>query len=377
MRNNYFIKCALTVTFLIFFASCASAPPLVKKETPNMVLEISKPEYTMPKSVLYEEVEKQLSDFLNDSISKSILDEQFNTKTSNFSDPIKFSTIDQFTIEKASNELTTFLKNYIEQNKNQIHWMVGDRDLQWRCEQRSPVIFKTENNKLDSITGILFLNALFTSDCTYYSALTKRREPENYNSSLSLKIKFAENDSAILLIIEEITTNNTNGAFIKAQKNTEIIQNAIRNNVVEINKRGMDQFINLKSSIIYDTKIKLRKRYQVENIERIKKEKVYNVPFNVAVSRLQRKFESYKYSIENSTFTYNGKDSFKYADVNLDYINNLALKFFPETKNRTAIVFEKEFEPVFDSFKEQYIYGRNEALLDLENTIKNIEMQIN
>ena len=130
-------------------------------------------------------------------------------------------------------------------------------------------------------------------------------------------------------------------------------------------------YLKLKKKVVVSIWHRIKYRYEKKSKEEIKLgEKIYPVPFDVAVSRLQRNFEKSKYDEKDSTFfivdNYAGEKTSWNSEI------SLTVKLFPEAGGKTAVVFGGTYLPVYDNMAGKPVFGKGESEKYLKSIIRNI-----
>ena len=105
---------------------------------------------------------------------------------------------------------------------------------------------------------------------------------------------------------------------------------------------------------------RLSSRFQLSNDLVVDKtpSRTYNLPFELANSRLQRKLNAYKYSVELTRY--------ELSDVVIGTGNyqlpvKTVIRLFPEENGKTAIEFSLEYKSVYDTFLGRNVYSDVES----------------
>jgi hypothetical protein len=86
-------------------------------------------------------------------------------------------------------------------------------------------------------------------------------------------------------------------------------------------------------------------------------EEIYKVPYEIALSRIQRRLDSYKFVADHSRYEFHDTQKFyqEFADL------KIILRIFPEENGRTASIISLAYTPVFDNFAKKPALGEAEA----------------
>ena len=102
-------------------------------------------------------------------------------------------------------------------------------------------------------------------------------------------------------------------------------------------------------------------------------QKIYKIEFNVALSRIQRKLNSYAFDSGKSTFTFKDEKSFSYCQYPfVQYTATTTLSLFPESNGRTALVFHAKRNLINDNLTMQS-FGESEGKKDFHNVIASVD----
>lgn len=110
--------------------------------------------------------------------------------------------------------------------------------------------------------------------------------------------------------------------------------------------------------ILADMKKRIASRYK-NVFSSIKTEKTYNLTPDVIASRIQRKLDAYKYVQDRTRYEFSDKKK-----LGLD--QNIAIKtivnVFPESKDRSAVAFELQYQDIADTFNAgRHVFGEKAA----------------
>lgn len=156
-----------------------------------------------------------------------------------------------------------------------------------------------------------------------------------------------------------------------SEKQPSLILSSMAEFIVDWNK--LDNYLNTNTTKIIDGK-EMYMDYISERIKYLKSvfstrfytlsevsykypEKIYSLPFDVVLSRLQRNLSAYKFDREKSRFVFydNGIEVYK---TNHQVVRNdltFVVNIFPESNNKTVIVYELTYKPIVDSFTRKYL----------------------
>lgn len=156
-----------------------------------------------------------------------------------------------------------------------------------------------------------------------------------------------------------------------SEKQPSLILSSMAEFIVDWNK--LDNYLSTNTTKIIDGK-EMYMDYISERIKYLKSvfstrfytlsevsykypEKIYSLPFDVVLSRLQRNLSAYKFDREKSRFVFydNGIEVYKtnHQVVRSDF--TFVVNIFPESNNKTVIVYELTYKPIVDSFTGKYL----------------------
>ena len=121
---------------------------------------------------------------------------------------------------------------------------------------------------------------------------------------------------------------------------------------------GEQEYLNTLKSISQRINSQLANRYNKRSLKVLEnEERSYKVTSDVMSSRIQRKLGMYKYSSENTRYELNDKITTKNITIDLKTI----IKIFPEEAGKSSVVFSLEYSPVYDTFAQIDLFGKNNA----------------
>ena len=360
----------LYATVLFVAAAAVTANAEIKNEpvTHNLqtpVLLILNTEYAVVKnkSDIYETMKEQFRGFIADQPSQNVLKNVFAEKMKNYSDPVTFEM--KLSPEETLNGFSEELKKKIINNEGKIVWLSENV----RSCTAPAIDFHYNINNPSGADGILNIDAQITKNC---DALRHRIELK-----MHFEMPFKKNQGELVLSLDKFNTlggwklpfggYRTELASINVEKVISLIQD-VPQTLVSPKTATMRDYNALLSSITQAVQGKLSHRYyKAENDSRLKTEKTYKVSFDVAVGRLQRSLDQYKYEKEKSTFSFDEP-----ANINgIDLKRHIFVRLFPEMNNQVAVVVDMTYDLVVDSLTND-TYGEREARQSFDSTINHL-----
>jgi hypothetical protein len=142
---------------------------------------------------------------------------------------------------------------------------------------------------------------------------------------------------------------------------------------IAINSDGLDALRNkIKTEI---TSGIFTRRFTAISSSQIKSktEKTYEIDFNTAVGRMQRKLNNYKFDPGQSSFSFRAEKDFAYCGgTPAKYGETTTIKLFPESNGRTAAVLETSRDDVFDGLL-KVSSGRTEGKTVFDELVANVD----
>lgn len=96
-------------------------------------------------------------------------------------------------------------------------------------------------------------------------------------------------------------------------------------------------------------------KYPLQSVEL--REHRYDIPLNIAISRIDRSISKYKYSADKTRFMFFDEKNFFNNSIKLHTIVSL----YPEEGRKTVIVFHLQYIPIFNNIVNRYAFGKREA----------------
>lgn len=359
LRRKFYLL-GIIVLSIMSFTGCV--PQEVKLDSPLQIGEANG--YSMSKSQkeIYDDVRRKAM-HISDEAAENYLKSLFDSRTKKYGDSVTFD----YSGERILRYFAASMKNALPANAEKLLLITK---FDW-CHEPQVYVDDSVPN------GNLMMHVSIIKDCgenQQYPRVTY------YWSNLCdavINILPVHDGRATNLSLNEFTTrgqatltssNNYNKLIVPRNTcNREQFMsliNSIPNSMPKPESVVEQDYDSYVAQIVQEVEGKLKNRYSVRKGDPLKTEKTYNVSFEVAVGRLQRALNNYKYEKEHSTFTFEddvdirGKLQKRIVTVSL----------FPETKNRVAVDINMTYNLIVDSMSPN-VYGDKEARDSFESTI--------
>lgn len=120
-----------------------------------------------------------------------------------------------------------------------------------------------------------------------------------------------------------------------------------------------------------ENKIKrtIEKRYSSLGRDSIKDDVIFDVEYEVALSRLQRHFNADSFDIKTTRFFINNGQFCIQKDICSDFETKFVL--YPESNKKTSFVFSVKYQKINDSFTDKVVFSKKQSLFFYRQKILN------
>lgn len=351
-RKNIIYMSLAAALFFAHFADAAS------DLTVPVVTEYS---LVRQKNDAYEDAKKQLQGQIVDKPSEILLRNVLAEKTANYPDNIAIKI--NFSTEELLKTFADQLSKQIALNAGKVFW-VGKN---FSCSNPAA---KFAIKDLNGTTGTLTAESIIEKPCRI---CTQTLGCQNNNlwgkTELAFSIKPEPGKSIFSLEKFDTSSSGSRIPFLPSSDgiHEDVLVALIKKSLPNAETTAMNEYRSLISSTVLDVSIKLRNRYSKSNSGLLKTEKIYNLSFDIAVARLQRTLDKFKYEKDQSTFFF--EESLNIGNKMLK--RKTLVKLFPESNNRVAVVIDMSYETLTDSLSKE-VYGENESRTSFDSTIASI-----
>ncbi len=386
MEKNGLFTIIFSICLLIF-TGCAGLRtidheiPVPEKESFTIKF---KDTVIIQKKDFSKELKRALDKYLMDKDSQEYFNTVFDKHIKSYADPIVFekNIVDPPTPEKVAMKIAGNFSAIVEKDKEKIHQLFhgNNKYMRFRFYPNKPVIFKSDIQKDSDSQGRFSFNITFVQPYKYSSSAGN----PTYNtmgSNVMLEMKYEKiEENEIKFSIDNISIKSDekgpaydSNSIYGSSVDSEALLRSIRQIPSSIHQAdAQPEYKKFKASIIGEVKKTLNSRCMIKSGKRLKKEEQYSIRFEVAMSRLQRELDRFKYSTEESTFQFIDKKACPFGNSSVNYKTDLNVKLFPETNGKTAIIFEIVYNQLFDTLTNRNIYGQKDAEKLLSDTIASV-----
>ncbi|MGD0281843.1 MAG: hypothetical protein ABSB95_05730 [Dissulfurispiraceae bacterium] len=360
LRRRLYLLCIIAVS-IMSFTGCV--PQEVKIDSPLRIGEVTP--YSMSKSqnAIYDDVRRK-ANYMSDEVAEKYIKSLFDSRTKQYGESVTFDYSGDKILYKVADSLKKALYN------DAGNLVLPPSRYNRSNDPKLSFDYNVANGHLIINTQI---SRNFEENNEYYHCVFYWA----YLCNAAIEIALVPDGRTTYLSLNEFTTSGQE--TVTASNNTNKLNN-------RYNLCNREQFITLMNStanllpkpesiveedynsyvaqIAQEAERKLNNRYSVRKGSPFKTEKTYNVSFEVAVGRLQRSLNKYKYEKENSTFSFEENVDIKGKSQK----RNVLVRLFPEMKNKVAVAIDMTYDVIVDSMSDN-MYGEKEARSSFESTI--------
>jgi hypothetical protein len=316
------------------------------------------------KSNMLLDITQVLRPLLIDEYARDYCTSIFTKHTEKYPDPMIFQDkiAEINTSEAVVEKLSAEFRDILEANNSKYFSVYAPSELRLECVGQNRLAFKSNVKKQNEISGVLDISAQFNKACRVFVQMTNRYAHPTMSGVANLQLDYGKReDNQIDFSLKAFKTESDRDLGVTKTINSEEIMRSLNDAFIKVSADARRLSKTMANSITEEVKSGLNNRFITKPEESIKTEKVYNINFDAAVSRLQRGLNRYKFEKDSSSFWFSDNKSMVYGGKNIPCESRIDVRLFPEKSGKTAVVYDMRYGTIYDNLASKEHYGKEQA----------------